>query len=246
MYTQIAIAAAMERELAFLRRALVPADPEKKRISIGTVAGRNICLLRTGVGPEKTARRLAELRESYCPELIISIGCAGALDSSLHVGDAVVSDTLFDDTEDGRASRATPALVEEAAACCAKLGVRCYIGGTVSTAVAAATPQAKQALAGKYGALAVDMESARVARWAEGENIPMLSIRTISDAASDSLPRELAGAFDRNGNLRIVAVVGSLIGKPSILYGAIRLGLNFGRSIDVLARIVHPFLRELA
>jgi adenosylhomocysteine nucleosidase len=234
----------MERELNFLRRALTPADIGKERFTSGDIAGKTIYLLRTGIGPAKTLQRLAELEQKCEPECIISMGCAGALDSSLLIGDAIISEAFHDDSGDD-VWKPAPALVDAAINCCRKLAVPFRVGSTVSTSAVAATPSEKKRLAKKYGALAVDMESVQVAGWAAKSNIPMLSIRTISDLADDELPREFSGLFDRDGNFRILEATRRLAAKPSLLLAAHRFRTKFERSLAVLARIMLPFLESL-
>jgi len=245
VYQCIAVAAAMERELGFLRPVLNPPSPLKPRIASGTMAGKTIYLLRTGIGPAKTVSRLAELEKTCRPQCVISIGCAGALEPSLVIGEAVVADKLIDDSDGGKIWSATPALIDMVGTCCERAGVKHRTGSTVSTDSVAATPEHKEKLARIYGALAVDMESARVASWAAASNIPMLSIRTISDSAADSLPPELSGMFDRDGNIRLLPALASLAAKPSILSRMYRLQTNFTKSIDALARIMLSLLDSL-
>ncbi len=244
MYNSVAVAAAMERELASLRTTLVPSDAGKPKIAFGTVAGKDVCLLRTGIGPAKTRKRLSELEQVCRPRCIVSIGCAGALDSSLTIGEAIVADKLFDDL-DGRVWPAAPDLVEKAYECCRSEGIKCRTGSTVSTGAAAENQQQKEKLAQKYGALAVDMESAHIASWAANLNIPMVCVRTISDRLTDVLPPGLSAVFDRDGNVRPASLLVYLLTNPLCAYRAFQLKTNFSQSMSVLARIVHPLLANL-
>lgn len=244
LYKRVAVTAAMERELSFLREALTPAKISKERFASGEIAGKTLYLLRTGIGPAKTLQRLAELEQKCEPECIISIGCAGALDSSLSVGDAIISDSFHDDGG-GDVWKPEPALVDAAINCCRKLAVPFRTGRTVSTSIVAATALEKRRLAETYAALAVDMESVQVASWAAKSNIPMLSIRTISDLADDELQPEFIGLFDRDGNLRVLEAARRLAAKPGLLLAAHRFRSKFERSLAVLARIMLPFLESL-
>ncbi|RJP21812.1 MAG: hypothetical protein C4520_09145 [Candidatus Abyssobacteria bacterium SURF_5] len=244
MYDPIAVTAAMEREVGFLRSALVPANSARKKIVSGAFGGKNVYLLRTGIGPLKTVQRLGELEQLCTPQCVISIGCAGALDSSLRIGDIIVSEALHDDVSSGSLWKTAPALVDVAIKSCEKLKVPYRVGNTVTTNAVAATPPEKRRLCQKYGALAVDMESAQVASWAARLQIPMLSVRSISDLADDTLPPELAGMYDKDGKLRIAQAF-SLAGKPSLFLTAFRLKAQFDRSVSALARIMLPILQEI-
>lgn len=245
MHNHIAVAAAMERELNFLRLACAPTDKAKNKFFHGNIAGKTVYLVRTGIGPVKTVQRLTEMERLYKPQCIVSIGCAGALDPSLRIGDAVAPQFFYDDQDDGRCWESTPALVEKAISCCRKLDISCRTGGAVSTLEVAATPSQKRSLGEKYGALTVDMESAQVACWAAKANIPMMAIRTISDLASDTLDPRFSGLFDRNGKLQYSKVLRRFGASPSLLISSYRLKAKFDRSIFTLAKIMLPLLNEM-
>jgi nucleoside phosphorylase len=157
----------------------------------------------------------------------------------------VVSETLVDDCRSGNAWKSDATLVSLAIDCCKKHGIRCSAGKTVSTSMVAATPVEKQSLAERYGALAVDMESAHVASWADGLGIPMLAIRVISDLAEDCLPPQMAGLFDKNGKIRLGQSAKVVVSTPSSVVSLYRFKKKFDLSMLVLARIMLPFLERL-
>ncbi len=245
MFDRIAIVAAMEREIAFLRSEMNPPDLSRDKLVSGTIFSKAVLLLRTGVGPQKTARRLEEVTEPHNLQCVLSIGCAGALSPDIKTGDVVISERLIDDAEGGRVYRPSPALVETAEECCKRLGLPFHVGGTASTPNVVATAPEKKNLAVKYGALAVDMESAQVAAWAEKIGIRMLSVRTISDSSADRIPPEAAAIFDRNGKIRLLKAFAFCVGRPRLFLELLRLKSGFDRSIDVLEEVMIALLRSL-
>jgi adenosylhomocysteine nucleosidase len=60
--------------------------------------------------------------------------------------------------------------------------------GILISFMAVASPEQKSKLRESYGAQAVDMEAAAVARAAESRNIPFTAIKAISDTADIDLP----------------------------------------------------------
>ena len=96
MFDTIAVVAAMENEMAFLRNALDPPDRTRDRYVTGAIGSKTIMLLRTGVGPQKTIRRLSETAWEPGPQCIVSIGCAGALSPDMRVGDVVISEKIIE------------------------------------------------------------------------------------------------------------------------------------------------------
>jgi adenosylhomocysteine nucleosidase len=235
----------MEREIAFLRGEMTPPDLSRDKFVVGTIFSKAVLLLRTGVGPQKTARRLEEIEEAHNPQCVLSIGCAGALSPDIGTGDVVISERLIDDAAGGRAYHPSPALVETAKDCCKRLGLPFHVGGTASTPSVVATTRDKKDLAAKYGAVAVDMESAQVAAWADKIGIPMLSVRTISDSSADRIPPEIAAIVDRDGRMRLLKTFAFCVGRPRLFLELLRLKSGFDRSIGILEKVVMTLLRSL-
>ncbi len=85
------------------------------------------------------------------------------------------------------------------------------------------TVAVKQALARDTGAVAVDMESAELGRIAETRGIPFLVIRTIVDAADQSIPEAVTRTIDECGNVRILGLAKELLYKPVLVMTLFRL-----------------------
>lgn len=245
MFSRIAIVAAMESEIGFLRRAMTPPDPTREKCTVGTIGAKTVMLLRSGVGPQSTARRLAEATKLDAPQCVLSIGCAGALSPNVRVGDAVIADRIVDGASDETAYAPSSRLVHAARDCCKDLNFHFHSGTTVSVPEVAATKEAKGNLAAKHGAIAVDMETAQVAAWAERIGAPMLALRTISDASNDRIPPEIGTIVDPHGKLRPARAVALFARKPHLLPEAVRLKRNLDRSLQALKKIVLALLRNI-
>lgn len=233
----------MEGEIGFLRRAMDPPDQSTDRCVSGTIGSKSVMLVRGGVGPERTARRLAET--SQHAQCVFSIGCAGALAPGIKVGDAVISDRIVDDAAAGGPYVPSAELAMVAGECCRELGIPFHLGGTVTTPEVAATVEAKQQLAARHHAIAVDMETAQVAAWAARIGVPLLAIRTISDAAHTMIPPEIGQIVDRKGKLRPARAIAVIARKPKVLSEALRLKRNLDTSLEVLAKIVPVLLGRI-
>jgi hypothetical protein len=164
----------------------------------------------------------------------------------LGVGDTVIAEKIVDDAADGESFAPASELMAAATRCCEELGFPFRSGTTVSAPEVAATVEAKQRLAAKHGAIAVDMETAQVAAWAGKMGVPVLALRTISDTASDCIPPEIGTIVDRKkGTLRPARAAAVFARKPKLLAEALRLKRNMDRSLKVLAKIVPPLLAGL-
>lgn len=210
---------------------------------MGTVGSRSVLLLRTGIGPSKTAVRLGEIKEPY-PSCVLSIGCAGALDPDVRPGDVIVPEKIID-ARGHHAYTPAPELVSTARNCCATLGLAFHSGSAVTTSEAATTEEEKKALAAGYEAVCVDMETAQVAAWAQPLGIPMLSIRTISDALGDRLPPQMTSILDAHGKLRLGRAVPVFLRQPALAVELFRLKAKFDHSIRVLAGLVTSLIPNL-
>ena len=109
------------------------------------------------------------------PRLVISAGYAGALQPGQAVGDLVLGENY-----------SSPALRREALL--HLVGERVRIGALLTESVAIENAAAKKALHDATGALAVDMETAWIARVCAAATVPLLSLRVISDAADQDFP----------------------------------------------------------
>ena len=245
MFQRIAIVAAMEGELSFLRRAMSPPDRSREKCFAGMIGSKSVTVMRSGVGPVSTARRLAEISGPDEFECVLSIGCAGALSPSLKVGDVVIPEKIVDDTSPGASYAPSADLVDIAKTCCGECGFPYHSGTTVSTSEVAATVEAKEELAAKCRAVAVDMETAQVVAWADKLGTPMLALRTISDTSIDRIPPGIGEIVDRKGKLRPAKAISLFARKPGLVFEAARLKKNMDSSLETLGKVVLALLDRI-
>jgi adenosylhomocysteine nucleosidase len=167
---EVAIVAAVERE--------VGAAVRDWRVHIREHEGRNFkffekgdqaVLVCGGIGPQAARRACEAAIALYRPKTVVSLGFAGALNPSLHIGQPFAPNRVID-AQDGR--------VFELESGDAKL---------VTFATVASSDQKKK-LALAYGAQAVDMEAASVARGAEARGVRFRAYKAISDPVHFQMP----------------------------------------------------------
>lgn len=168
-----------------------------------------------GIGAE-CARRAAEaVIVRYSPEILISAGLAGALVPELHVGETIFPSTVID-TQDGSRHQT---VIRDAA----------LSGSSLTRTVLASYPEIasvaqKQQLAKSYGAHAVDMEAAAVARAAQAHNLSFLAIKAISDESNFELPE--MSRFIRDGKFLTKRFILHVALRPWLWLKMIRLARN--------------------
>jgi len=188
---KIAIVAALEREVLPLVKNWQTTVVQHEGRAFTFHESNYAVVVCGGIGPE-AARRAAEAAVvKYSPEVIISAGIAGALVPELRVGETIFP-ALIIDAQDG--SR------HETAIKTAPVANTPFGRTTVVSYPQIAGVAQKQQLTKSYGAQAVDMESAAVARAAMTHNLRFVAIKSISDEYDFEMPE--MSQFVRNGQFQ--------------------------------------------
>jgi len=167
-----------------------------------------------GIGAEAARRATEAVIVLYQPVVVQSVGFAGALDATLKVGDVFSPSRVIDSTDGS----------------CVETGVG--HGVLVSfTNIADAAQKAR--LAKAYGAQAVDMEAAAVARAARLRGVRFAAIKAISDASDSSLP-PLQRFVGSDGRFRTAAFAATTAAQPWLWPRVARLVLNSAVASRVL------------
>lgn len=180
--SRVAIIAALEREV----RALI----QKWRLSERELDGKSFrffekddtVLVCGGIGAEAARRAAEAVIAIYAPKLIYSAGFAGALDPALKVGDVVRPRRVVNATDGSSVN------LDQGE-------------GVLVTFGSVASPEQKAKLRDSFGAQAVDMEAAAVARAAAARGIGFAVVKVISDEFDFSFP-SMERFVDSSGQFR--------------------------------------------
>src|SRR2546421_4304307 len=149
----------------------------------GVVHGKSIAVIHTGVG-KKACRETMEImlrREPF--EYLISAGFAGALEKELRIGHLLVAENF-----------SSPQLLGSPQLVLADEGT--FLGKLLTLPRMVETIADRESLNKKTGAAAVDMETEILAEICAAHDLPMLSLRAISDTASEPFPAPAEVLFD--------------------------------------------------
>lgn len=166
---KVAVVAALEREiLPFVKEwpQVVRAYDGRSFKFYENAGNVAVC---GGVGPEAARRAAEAVIALYQPMLVISAGFAGALDPALEVGQSLVPHQVIDALDGSRVH--------------AESGE-----GILISFDSIADVEQKARFAKAFGAHAIDMEAAAVARSAQAHGIKFLACKVISDSSNSSLP----------------------------------------------------------
>lgn len=148
----------------------------------------SVLLLETGIGRARAQAAVEWVlsrprvdRLPYRPQVIIAAGYAGALQDHVTVGDVIVATACI--TPDGqRWLTYYPAELSHP---------HCQHGRLLTSTRLIASSDEKRRLGHEFDALAVDMESAAIARCCHDAGVPFSSIHAISDGVDTSLSPQL-------------------------------------------------------
>jgi adenosylhomocysteine nucleosidase len=167
-----------------------------------------------GIGAEAARRATEAVIALYMPELVLSVGFAGALDSALKVGE-IFSPSRVIDSRDGSS-------VEIAAG-----------RGVLVSALAIAGMEQKAKLAESYAAQAVDMEAAAVARGAQARGVRFMAVKAISDENTFAMP-PLDRFVNRDGHFRQMSFAASVAARPWVWSKVFQLARNSAKASRAL------------
>ncbi len=222
---KLAIIAALEREVAPIVRGW-----EQKFIDIYGYRKRcwssgTSVVVCAGVGQQRAHECTQVVIETFAPEVITSIGFAGATVPDLTAGDVLVPAKVV--------SSRTGAEFQS-----------WFGAGVLVTADAIAGRELKAELRRVYRAEAVDMEAATVAEVCAASGKKFLAIKAISDGWKDEM--EFLAPYVRPEGFRTAAFLGHIAVRPA-LWGSVRkLKDQSQLASDGLCKTVGLLIRDVA
>lgn len=199
----------------------------------------------SGARPGRAEAEARRLVAAGC-QALLSWGVAGGLDPALVPGDLVVPAEVS--AEDGACWGFSAKL---------RAGILAGVpsprrgegqgggGRILGLDRMAATTAEKATLLQRTGAVAVDMESHRVARVAAEAGLPALAIRAIGDPAGRAPPALAATALGEDGRPRIGPVAAGLMRRPGDLAALLRIKRDTDAALAALAGAAYMAIAAL-
>ena len=208
MTAVIAVLCAMPLELRPLRRRL---RLRKTQLGhVGRIGDRQVIATVSGVGTALARAATVRLLDAVDVEWAIIVGIAGAIGNQIPIGTLVFPHLVVDGV-DGLVHQPTP------------LRVGTSYGKLWTTDELLLDPR-RQADLRRDGVLAVDMETAAVAKVCGDRGVPWSVVRGISDRASDgTVDAEIFGLTRADGRPNFTAVGRYLVRHPDGLARLLRL-----------------------
>jgi nucleoside phosphorylase len=192
----------------------------------GAASGRKIVLLKTGIGAKNAADALGRGLVPADFGLAISAGLCGAMQKEAKTGHLVAD-----------AREADLDLVKPLRETALKLELPFHFGKILHTNIVL-QPAAKKTLGEEQRALACDMETASLRRWADGKT-DAIAVRVVLDEMHETLPSDVPEGEDFVSLARFAAAhAGSL---PSL----IGTGMRSARAMKTLSRFLTAYLEAI-
>lgn len=171
------------------------------RMHSGTLGGREVVAVVTGMGPKLATEGITRLLDAVDVEQVVVVGITGAVDDLTPIGTLVLPESVVDGAT-GVEHRPVP-LGEGTAQ-----GKMWTTDGLITDVDVIAELRAK-------GVVSLDMETAAVAEVCEQRGIPWSVFRVISDRATDgSIDDEVFGLSNADGTPNSRAVVRYVLRHP--------------------------------
>ena len=195
----------------------------------GLLAGQSVAVIHTGVGPAVSRERMEVILRREKFRYLISAGFAGALQRELRVGNVLVAENYSTAT-----LLASPGLQLD--------DEGTFLGKLLTVPHVVELEPDREDLAKKTGAIAVDMETEIIATTCAAHELPMLSVRAISDTASQPFPAPGKVLFDvARQKTNIFRLLSYLVTHPAAFA---RLNA-FRRQIDVARKALTVTLQKI-
>ncbi|NOH96798.1 5'-methylthioadenosine/S-adenosylhomocysteine nucleosidase [Vibrio sp. 99-70-13A1] len=209
---KIGIIGAMEQEVAILKAAITDMNEVNKggcTFFSGQLNGVDVVLLQSGIGKVAAAVGTSILLSEYQPDVVINSGSAGGFDSSLNLGDVVIStevrhhdaDVTAFGYEIGQmagqpaAFKADEKLMAVAEKALTQISLSegnnvHAVRGLICTGDAFVCTPERQDFIRKHfpSVIAVEMEASAIAQVCHQFQVPFVVVRAISDVADKESP----------------------------------------------------------
>jgi adenosylhomocysteine nucleosidase len=222
---KIAIVAALEREAGPLVKHWRVQRRQHEGREFKFFEHEDAVLVCAGMGAPAARRATEAVINFYHPSVVISAGFAGALQPELKAGELFAPETVID----------------------AKDGSRIPAGkgsGILVSFDGVAGPGQKAKLGEAYGAQAVDMEAAAVARGAQAHGIGFIACKVISDPVDFPMP-PVARFVGPGGEFRMGRFLFFLAPRPWLWKSVQQLAHNSALASNVLGRALEELQMSL-
>lgn len=207
---------------------------------VGLLRERRVVIVEAGVEPTAAPLATDEVISLHHVKYVISAGFAAALHADMKRGHFLLADEVVDthgqhlsiDVQVNRASLEQNPLL--------------HVGRLLSIDHVLRVVEEKYRLGHNHAALAYDMESLGIGKVCHQRNARFLSVRIITEALDDGMPKEVKRMLDQKSlAAKLGAAAGALWNRPSSIKDMWQLKEDAFRASDRLARFLAGVVANL-
>ncbi|MEW5976040.1 MAG: hypothetical protein AB1898_09580 [Acidobacteriota bacterium] len=244
----IYVFAASESEARPVQRMMARYKDDRSQLDLGRIAKNDVALFLTGIGPRAAKASASSALngvapphgfETRRPDAVLIIGVCGSLTPAIPEGEVIVYSACLSTQNDKSQLPTTQPLAKRVSTLLNARGIVSRPAVGITSRRVATNQQQKLELA-KSGAQVVDMESYEIIAEATQAGLPVLVIRTVSDALDRKMP-DFNLALDEQGDLNSFKALRVCIGSP-ILWA--QVSLSSRRAVRRLGSALQVMLSE--
>jgi adenosylhomocysteine nucleosidase len=215
-----------------------------QKIAVGKAASTQaVSILLTGIGRQNAEKSLREFLATHSPNLVLTCGFAGGLNHELKLGAVVFeihsSSSRCESAQIKNGEKLEPTHVgcyEKLVAAGAK-PAKLFCADRIATTVAE-----KKKLRDETGADAVEMESSAIHAVCAEHGIPCVTVRVISDTASEDLPLDFNALSKPDKNLDFGKLAWAIAKSPGKIGALMELQKKTKFAAERLAIVLNKII----
>jgi adenosylhomocysteine nucleosidase len=207
----------------------------------------HVQFLETGIGTANAERSIRAFFSKHAVSCVVHIGFAGALSTSLCLGDVAVAESIT-----GIADCSVDPKLQCVVEALSPSGVTLRRARIVTADHILANSAEKKEFARRHAGespACVDMESAPVARACAEHGVPYVALRCITDTLDEDLPIDFNECRGRDGNIHTMRIMWAAAHHPSSIAGLMemrRRARDCARNLAEVVRCLHVAYRGCA
>jgi adenosylhomocysteine nucleosidase len=238
----IAILGAVKEEIAGIKQAMNISDHMrlgKTSVWLGKWGKQSIVLVRSGVGRQRAEDATLQVINRFQLSSLVSVGYAGAVQPELNVGDLVIADTIIEEKKKRKYSLDSDWFNRAKEVPCPE-GFKSVVGGLLTVDNVIHDSLSKQKLGKNYSVQAVEMETSAIAKVALEKDVPLLSLRVISDRLDQEL-LDSSSFLGSDGEISTLKAGWYVLTHP----GSIKSALSLRSQTQIATQAMTKFLSDL-
>ena len=182
-------------------------NSNNKDVYLGEFNNKKLIVCKSGIGKVNSAAMTQYIIDKYRVDLVINSGCAGSLINTVKIMDIIISSYVtyhdfnpirimeFSVPDNGKVLASTT-LISNAKKALKQLDINNFFIAPICSGDCFVTnSKLRDEIYNQTGAYAVDMESGSIGHVCKLNNVPFLSIRTISDFSDGNDDFEVIAAY---------------------------------------------------